>query len=58
MIKGGYLVEVDYKYRKKVMWKFIDDHVVEGGFNTRSKVYNVLMLIYSTKREKDVLGMM
>ena len=29
LIKGGYLVEVSYKYRKKVICEFVGDHVVE-----------------------------
>ena len=31
LAKGGYLVEVDDKYRKKVIWDINDDHVVEEG---------------------------
>ena len=31
LAKGGYLVEVDDKYGKKVIWDINDDHVVEEG---------------------------
>ena len=31
LAKGGYLVEVDDKYRKKVIWDINDDRVVEEG---------------------------
>ena len=31
LVKGGYLVEVDEKYRKKAIWEVVDDHVVEEG---------------------------
>ena len=29
MVKGGYLVEVDYKEGKKMLWEVVDDHVVD-----------------------------
>ena len=32
MIKGRYLVEVYDKYVKRIIWEFVDDHVVEEGF--------------------------
>ena len=31
MLKGGYSVEVYYKDGKRVIWKVVDDHVVEEG---------------------------
>ena len=31
MVKGGYSVEVYYKDGKRVIWKVVDDHVVEEG---------------------------
>ena len=31
MVKFGYLVEVDDKDRKNLIWEFVDDHVVEEG---------------------------
>ena len=31
LVKGGYSVEVSDKYRKKVIWEVVDDHLVEGG---------------------------
>ena len=32
LIKGGYSVEVYDEDGKKVIWDFVDDHVVEEGF--------------------------
>ena len=32
LVKGGYLVEVADKYRKKVIWEVVDDHVADEGF--------------------------
>ena len=31
MVKVGYLVEVAEKDGKKVIWEFVNDHVVEEG---------------------------
>ena len=31
LIKYGYLVEVTDKYRKRLIWEVVDDHVVEEG---------------------------
>ena len=31
LVKGGYLVEVSYRDRKKVIWEVVNDHVVDEG---------------------------
>ena len=31
LLKGGYLVEVDDKEGKNVIWEVVDNHVVEKG---------------------------
>ena len=45
-VKGGYLVGVAYKDRKKVICEVVDDHVVEEGVQ------------HAMKRGRDVLGAM
>ena len=50
------MVEVDDKYKKKVIWKVVDDHVVEEGFEHEEIGLRGFIFIYSMKRGRDVLG--
>ena len=31
MLRGGYLVEVNEKYGKKIIWEVLNNHMVEEG---------------------------
>ena len=55
MVKGSYLVEVVYKYRKREIWEVVNYHVVEEGVEHEELGLQVLILIYSMKRGRDIL---
>ena len=58
MVKGGYSVDVYDKDGNKVIWEAFNDHVVKEGIEHEELGLRGLILIYSMKRGRYVLGTM
>ena len=54
-MKGGYSIGFSDKNGKKLIWGPVNDHVVEEGFEHEDIGPRGFNLIYSMKRERDVL---